>query len=1294
MILTLSITDMPRLAHRRAVANSRRSRSGRGKPAGWRGTLRQCIEALERRDLLSIGLAVESAGVLPVPFDETAYPALEQSPAAAIGPAIPFGTAMEGLFTPSDGVGEYLPEAGTGSISGKVYRDENGNHRQDAHEPGLSNWTVFLDESNDSQPDPDEVRVQTNKNGAYEFTGLDNGFFRVFVALKDNGVATVPVWNEFSAAESFPGTQPVSIAAGDFDGDTDVDLAVANYFSSNLSVLKNDGSGSFAPAASYPIGPGGGSLPRSVTAGDFDGDGRPDLAVADEYSGNVFVLRNRGNGTFEAWSTCPVGASPSCVITGDFDGVSGLDMAATNFDSNNLSILRNLGDGTFAPRVNYPLGANPSSVVTGDFDGVAGLDLAVANFGSGSVSVLRNAGDGTFGTAVPYDGIANPTSITAGDLNGDGRLDLAATSFGGALTILWNSGDGTFPDRGYPSNPGFPCAITSADIDGDRDQDLIVARLADDMEGRTFGDTAILRNRGAGSFDESPSAGVLPPSSFLCSVAAADLNGDGTLDLAAAYGAANEPVSVLLSTLVQGGYQEAMDFGEVKTGFDFGVWFPRIWVDNAASGAPIVAGKAGDWFVDVDTDGSGTLTTGDKVTWLKDVPAQAITGLTFGADAFNSIQAAIQAARPGYSLYLGPGTFTESITVDRSLTLLGAQAGVDPTGAGRTGGETVIDGGGAACAVSVTASNVVIDGFELRNSKTAATDRRGVSVAPALDNVRIINNRISNADQGIVVGAHAQNVVIKKNLVSDCWIGVRASDYSGTEVAPAILGNRIVDCATGVYLAKILGSAQAVVSANQFEGVAAGATGWGLMSWEGSFLAQENTFTNYGKAATTWLHGGAIAALNVHSGAGGPGLRQSVIEANTFTCKDGSAVEGIYCDFLVRNNTITKQAGAAQKTLWAHMEGPAAQAVAPQWQIEGNTIAGPGSSTSETGIYASGGTLGTSRLSLAGTNTISGFGTGVQVGAKAKAKLAGAAITGNGAGVHVDGGTAFVQACDLRSNMTAGLLIAGGGVVDAGQTGAGTDYTGLGVSTGSNNFSTYTNATAAKAIINDNTDTVNGTRGVPWDVKAENNLFYSTVLASIELVVVHDVDSLTRGYVDFDPPKAALMAAGGERPSGHPTVTITEAEVLSVLDAARSRWYYLPGGRSLVGKLSAVQIVVSDLPDACLGLTEGTTIYLDRDAAGYGWFADLTPVTSREFRRRPRGTDLRAVDARAVDRIDLVTVVAHELGHVAGLDDLARDQTLMNGTLDTGIRRLPGRLEAQAVWAQYLSDLRQNKRRR
>lgn len=122
--------------------------------------------------------------------------------------------------------------------------------------------------------------------------------------------------------------------------------------------------------------------------------------------------------------------------------------------------------------------------------------------------------------------------------------------------------------------------------------------------------------------------------------------------------------------------------------------------------------------------------------------------------------------------------------------------------------------------------------------------------------------------------------------------------------------------------------------------------------------------------------------------------------------------------------------------------------------------------------------------------------------------------------------------------------------------------------------------------------------------------------------------------------------------------------------------------------------MITELPESCLGVSDGTTIYLDRDAAGYGWFVDLSPTSSSEFRKVPKGTDLKAVDRRAVDKIDLLTVIAHELGHVAGLDDLAREQTLMKGTLDAGIRRLPGRLEAQAVWSQYLLDLRQSRKRR
>jgi len=94
------------------------------------------------------------------------------------------------------------------------------------------------------------------------------------------------------------------------------------------------------------------------------------------------------------------------------------------------------------------------------------------------------------------------------------------------------------------------------------------------------------------------------------------------------------------------------------------------------------------------------------------------------------------------------------------------------------------------------------------------------------------------------------------------------------------------------------------------------------------------------------------------------------------------------------------------------------------------------------------------------------------------------------------------------------------------------------------------------------------------------------------------------------------------------------------------------------------------------------TIYLDRDAAGHGWFVDPTPGDAEEFRATADGT-LQAVDARAVDRIDLLTVVSHELGHVLGLEDLdASAGSLMSGTLQPGLRRRPSAAEIDAALCQ------------
>ena len=109
-----------------------------------------------------------------------------------------------------------------------------------------------------------------------------------------------------------------------------------------------------------------------------------------------------------------------------------------------------------------------------------------------------------------------------------------------------------------------------------------------------------------------------------------------------------------------------------------------------------------------------------------------------------------------------------------------------------------------------------------------------------------------------------------------------------------------------------------------------------------------------------------------------------------------------------------------------------------------------------------------------------------------------------------------------------------------------------------------------------------------------------------------------------------------------------------------------------LAKLAQVQFVISDLPGSYLGDTDGNEIYIDSNAAGYGWFVDPTPATDEEFTATPIAKQLQAVDPRAVDHIDLLTVVEHELGHVAGYDDLdALANNLMSGTLGVGVRRNP-----------------------
>jgi alpha-tubulin suppressor-like RCC1 family protein len=289
---------------------------------------------------------------------------------------------------------------------------------------------------------------------------------------------------KFTPASGSPvtvGSNPVSVAIGDLNGDGHPDLVVANAGGNSVSVLLGGGSGAFTPASGSPISVG--SSPVSVAVGDVNGDGIPDLAVANNGSNSVSVLLGGGSGAFTPASGSPitVGSSPLGIAVGDLNGDGIPDLAVANNASDSVSVLLGAGSGAFTPASGSPItvGSEPFSVAIGDLDGDGVPDLAVANNASDSVSVLLGAGSGTFTPASgsPVTVGTNPVSVAIGDLNGDGRPDLAVANFGSGVSVLLGGGGGTFtPASGSPITVGSePVSVAIGDLNGDGIPDVAVS---------------------------------------------------------------------------------------------------------------------------------------------------------------------------------------------------------------------------------------------------------------------------------------------------------------------------------------------------------------------------------------------------------------------------------------------------------------------------------------------------------------------------------------------------------------------------------------------------------------------------------------------------------------------------------------------------------------------------------------------------------------------------------------------------------------------------------------------------
>jgi hypothetical protein len=371
--------------------------------------------------------------------------------------------------------------------------------------------------------------------------------------------------------------EPYTVVAADVNGDGKPDMVVANRCGDNncnaedtyglIGVLLGNGDGTFQTAVTYASG---GYDVRSVTVADINGDGKPDLVVPNyggtdrsTDQGTVGVLFGNGDGTFQtAVVYASGGYNPYSVETADVNGDGKPDLVVANACGNDQScnadgtvgVLLGNGDGTFQSVVTYDSGGiDALSVTLGDVNADGKPDIIVANQWQcvscgkpGSVGVLLGNGDGTFQTVATYgSGGYNAAAVAVQDVNGDGKPDILVVNFcgadyscqpGGSVGVLLGDGDGTFQMAlTYSSGGGYAFSISVGDVNQDGKPDLLIANSCVSVENNGAclgsGTLGLLLGNGDGTFRTPLTYGSGGYNARAATLG--DLNGDGKLDLLA-----------------------------------------------------------------------------------------------------------------------------------------------------------------------------------------------------------------------------------------------------------------------------------------------------------------------------------------------------------------------------------------------------------------------------------------------------------------------------------------------------------------------------------------------------------------------------------------------------------------------------------------------------------------------------------------------------------------------------------------------------------------------------------------